>query len=188
MNKHLLLNVFSGFALLIILSFGSMLGILADKNVVSQRYRMEAGVVAIEFSANDGYAQEIMIEPNQFTTLNARVVNVGSRECYVFIELVIPEINGHPIFSITPTGNWQKIDDERNVYQYVVDGFGKALNPGDETQELVYQARFYDFTELVDFSGEVKVIAYAVQTNGFNEASAFDIWRAAVEATGGDSY
>ena len=38
----------------------------------------------------------------------------------VFVKLVIPELFGHPILSINPTGNWQMVED--GVYQYTVNG------------------------------------------------------------------
>ena len=50
---------------------------------------------------------------------------------------------------------------------------------------MVSEARFYDFDELVDFTGEVQIIAYAVQTDGFEmNASASDIWSTTVQAVG----
>ena len=53
------------------------------------------------------------------------------------------------------------------------------------TPEFVAEARFYDFEEVVDFTGEVQVVAYAVQTDGFDEsASASDIWSTTVQAAG----
>lgn len=71
------------------------------------------------------------------------------------------------------------------MYQYTVDGEGKAVESGETTAEFVAEAWFYDFEELVDFNGEVQIIAYAVQTDGFSsEASASDIWSTTVQATG----
>ena len=191
MNKHLLLNVSSGLSLLVVLFFGNMLGLLADKEVEVRNYIMQAGTVEIELTVDTGLENTVVIEPSQITTFKVGVTNVGSRECYVFIELVIPRMNGHQILSITPTGYWQKISNEeldgRNIYQYVVDGVGKALPSGEAAEELVSEARFYDFTELNDFACEVKVIAYAVQTIGFDEnALPYDIWKAAEETTSGD--
>lgn len=53
------------------------------------------------------------------------------------------------------------------------------------TPEMVSEARFYDFYTMVDFSGELRVVAYAVQTDGFDgEMSASDIWSATVQAVG----
>ena len=50
---------------------------------------------------------------------------------------------------------------------------------------MVSEARFYDFSELTDFTGEVRVIAYAVQTDGFDESAlASDIWSTTVTAAG----
>ena len=61
----------------------------------------------------------------------------------------------------------------------------KALESGMTTPEFVAEARFYDFEELVDFTGEVQVVAYAVQTDGFSsEASASDIWSTTIQAAG----
>lgn len=71
------------------------------------------------------------------------------------------------------------------VYQYVVDGEGRALESGMDTPEMVSEARFYDFEELVDFTGDLRIVAYAVQTDGFDgEMSASDIWIATVQAVG----
>ena len=139
--------------------------------------------MAIDLTVDTGSDEAIEIKPNQTTPLNIGVTNTGSNDCYVFVKTVIPELSGHPIVSITPTGNWQMVED--GVYQYTVDGEGKALESGDTTVEFVAEARFYDFDTLVDFSGELKIIAYAVQTDGFSsEASASDIWSTTVQATG----
>ena len=74
---------------------------------------------------------------------------------------------------------------EDGVYQYTVDGMSKALESGETTAEFVAETRFYDFTEMLDFTGEVQIIAYAVQTDGFSsEASASDIWSTTVQAAG----
>ena len=62
------------------------------------------------------------------------------------------------------------------MYQYTVDGEGKTLESGDTTAEFVAEARFYDFQELTDFAGDLRIVAYAVQTDGFDgEMSASDI-------------
>ncbi len=100
------------------------------------------------------------------TPLNIGVTNTGTKDCYVFIKLIIPELFSHPILFINPAGNWQMVDE--GVYQYTVDGISRALEPGMTTPEMVSEARFYDFEELVDFTGEVQIIAYAVQTDGFD--------------------
>ena len=71
------------------------------------------------------------------------------------------------------------------MYQYTVDGVSRALESGMTTPEFVAEARFYDFTEMLDFTGEVQIIAYAVQTDGFDEsASASDIWSTTIQAVG----
>ena len=76
-------------------------------------------------------------------------------------------------------------DGESQVYQYTVDGEVRALESGMTTPEFVSEARFYDFQELVDFTGEVEIIAYAVQTDGFgSDASASDIWSTTIQAAG----
>ena len=46
--------------------------------------------------------------------------------------------------------------------RYTVDGEARALESGMTTAEFVAEAKFYDFEELVDFTGEVQIIAYAV--------------------------
>lgn len=119
------------------------------------------------------------------------MTNTGSNDCNVFVKTVIPELSGHPIISITPTGNWMNTENQSSdgyataVYQYVVDGTGKALESGMDTPEMVSEARFYDFQELTDFGGEVQIIAYAVQTDGFDENSdASQIWSTTVQAVG----
>ena len=151
---------------------------------------MEAGNVAIDLTVDNGGDGAILIQPNQVTDLSIKCTNTGSKDCYVFIKLMIPEINNHPILSISPTGNWLNIENQSSdgyasaVYQYVVDGSGKALEVGMDTPEMVSEARFYDFQELVDFSGEMKIIAYAVQTDGFENAEIGDVWSTTVQAVG----
>lgn len=179
-----ILSISAGLSLLLLL-FGSstLLGILTDKQEDAKEYYMEAGNVAIDLTVDNGTDDAIQIVPNQTTPLSIGVTNVGSKDCYVFVKTVIPELSGHPILSISPTGNWQMV--EEGVYQYTVDGEGKAVESGETTVEFVAEARFYDFDTLVDFNGEVQIIAYAVQTDGFDEnASASDIWSTTVQAVG----
>lgn len=187
-----ILSISAGLSLLLLL-FGSstLLGILTDKVEDALQYYMPAGNVGIELNVDNGTDDAIEVKPNQTTPLSIRTTNIGSKDCYVFIKLMIPEINNHPILSITPTGNWMNIESQSSdgyasaVYQYVLDGTGKALESGMDTAEMVSEARFYDFDTLVDFTVEVQIIAYAVQTDGFSsEASASDIWSTTVQATG----
>ena len=179
-----ILSISAGLSIFLLLFESStLLGILTDKQEDALQYYMPAGNVTIDLTVDNGTDDAIEIKPNQTTPLSIRTTNIGSKDCYVFVELEIPEINGHPILSITPTGNWQMV--EEGVYQYTVDGEGKAVESGETTAEMVSEARFYDFKELVDFSGEMKVVAYAVQTDGFSsEASALDIWSTTVQAVG----
>ena len=183
-----ILSISAGLSLLSLLFISStLLGILTDRQEDALEYYMPAGNVAIDLTVDNGNSDDaVLIQPNQTTPLSISVTNIGSKDCYVFVELEIPEINNTPILSITPTGNWAKVDvDGRNVYQYTVNGEGKAVESGETTAEFVAEARFYDFDTLVDFSGEMKIIAYAVQTDGFEmNASASDIWSTTVQAVG----
>ena len=184
-NRIRILSISAGLSIFLLL-FGSstLLGILTDKQEDAKEYYMNAGNVAIELTVDAGDSDDaIQIVPNQTTPLSIKTTNIGSKDCYVFVKLVIPELSGHPILSITPTGNWQMVED--GVYHYTVDGEGKALEAGLDTPEMVSEARFYDFDTLVDFSGELRIVAYAVQTDGFEmNASASDIWSTTVQATG----
>ena len=178
-----IISISAGLSLLILLFVGNLLGILTDKQEDAKQYYMEAGNVGIDLMVDTGSEDAVLIQPNQITPLNIGVTNTGTKDCYVFIKLIIPELSGHPILSISPTGNWQMIED--GVYQYTVAGEGKALESGMTTPEFVAEARFYDFQKLVDFTGEVQIIAYAVQTDGFgSEASASDIWSTTIQAGG----
>ena len=152
---------------------------------------MNAGNVAIELTVDNGTDEAILIQPNQVTDLSIKTTNTGSKDCYIFIKLMIPEISGHPILSISPTGNWMNIENQSSdgyasaVYQYTVDGEGRALESGMDTPEMVSEARFYDFDTMVDFSGELRVVAYAVQTDGFDgNADASQIWSTTIQAVG----
>lgn len=181
-----IISISAGLSLLLLL-FGSstLLGILTDRQEDAKGYYMNAGTVGIDLAVDTGSEDAIEIRPNQITPLNIGVTNTGSKDCYVFVKLSIPELLGHPILSISPTGNWQRVDTEDLVYQYVIDGLGKALESGETTAEMVAEARFYDFNELVDFSGNMEVTAYAVQTDGFSsDVAASDIWTAIVSAVG----
>ena len=186
-----ILSISAGLSLCGLLFISStLLGILTDKQEDAKEYYMEAGNVAIDLTVDNGGDGAILIQPNQVTDLSIKCTNTGSKDCYVFIKLMIPEINNHPILSISPTGNWLNIENQSSdgyasaVYQYVVDGSGKALEVGMDTPEMVSEARFYDFQELVDFSGEMKIIAYAVQTDGFENAEIGDVWSTTVQAVG----
>ena len=177
------ISISAGLSLLILLFVGNLLGILTDKQEDAKQYYMEAGNVGIDLAVDTGTDEAVEITPNAVTPLSINVTNTGSKDCYVFIKLVIPELSDHPILSITPTGNWQMVED--GAYQYTVDGMSRVLESGMTTPEFVSEARFYDFTEMLDFSGEVQVVAYAVQTDGFSsEASASDIWSTTVQAVG----
>ena len=171
-------------SLFILLFVGNLLGILTDKQEEAKQYYMEAGNVGIDLAVDNGNSDDaVLIQPNAVTPLSIGVTNTGSKDCYVFVKLIILELSSHPILSINPTGNWQMV--EGGVYQYTVDGVSRALESGMTTPEFVAEARFYDFQELVDFTGEVQVVAYAVQTDGFSsEASASDIWSTTVQAAG----
>ena len=147
--------------------------------------------MAIDLTVDNGSDDAIEVKPNQVTDLSIKTTNTGSKDCYVFIKTMIPEISCHPILSITPTGNWMMVENQSSdgyaiaVYQYVVDGTGKALEVGMDTPEMVSEARFYDFDTMVDFSGELRIVAYAVQTDGFDEnADASQIWSTTVQAVG----
>ena len=181
-----ILSISAGLSLLILLFVGNLLGILTDKQEDAKQYYMPAGNVGIDLMVDNGSEDPIEIQPNAVTPLSIGVTNTGTKDCYVFVKLVNPELSGHPILSISPAGNWMKIEDgENQVYQYVVDGTGRALDSGMTTPEFVSEARFYDFEELVDFTGGVQVVAYAVQTDGFSpEASASDIWSTTIQAVG----
>ena len=186
-----ILSISAGLSLCGLLFISStILGILTDKQEDAKEYYMEAGNVGIDLDVDTGSDEAILIEPNSVTPLSIKTTNTGSKDCYVFIKLMIPEIDGHPILSISPTGNWMNIENQSSdgyasaVYQYTVDGAGKALESGMDTPEMVSEARFYDFRELTDFSGELKIIAYAVQTDGFENAEIGDVWSATVTAVG----
>ena len=139
-----ILSISAGLSLLILL-FGTstLLGILTDKQEDAKQYYMEAGNVGIDLMVDTGTEDAIEIQPNAVTPLSIEVTNTGTKDCYVFIKLIIPELSGHPILSISPTGNWQMVED--GVYQYTVDGEVRALESGMTTPEFVAEARFYDF-------------------------------------------
>ena len=62
----------------------------------------------------------------------------STKDCYVFIKLIIPELSGPPILSISPTGNWQMVEDgESQVYQYTVDGISNALESATTAQSTL---------------------------------------------------
>lgn len=127
-----IISISAGLSLLILLFVGNLLGILTDKQEDAKAYYMEAGTVGIDLTVDTGTDDAILIQPNAVTPLSIGVTNTGSKDCYVFVKLIIPEINNHPILSITPTGNWLKVEDD--VYQYVVDGTAKALESGMTTR------------------------------------------------------
>lgn len=187
-----ILSISAGLSLCGLLFISSnLLGILTDKVEDAKQYYMEAGNVGIDLAVDTGSDDAILIQPNQTTPLNISITNTGSKDCYVFIKTMIPEISGHPILNLTPTGNWMNIENQSSdgyasaVYQYVVDGTGKALESGMDTPEMVNEARFYDFQELTDFTGDLRIVAYAVQADGFDgEMSASGIWSTTVQAVG----
>lgn len=182
--KRGVLSVLAGIVLLFMVPLGYVFGILSDKDVERFPYTSTAGEVGIDLSVETDSDEAIQIVPDQVTTLRINAVNTGTIDCYIFIKLDIPEMNGHPILAITPTGNWQKVDTEGLVYQYVVDGLGRELEAGMTTPEMVAEARFYDFEQVGDFDGELVVSAYAIQTSGFDDSQPADIWNVALEAEG----
>lgn len=136
-----ILSISAGLSLFLLL-FGSstLLGILTDKQEDAVQYYMPAGNVGIDLAVDNGSEDAVEIRPNAVTPLSINVTNTGSKDCYVFVKLVIPELSGHPILSINPTGNWQMVED--GVYQYTVDGVSRALESGMTTPEFVAEARF----------------------------------------------
>ena len=83
----------SMFGLLFISS--TLLGILTDKQEDALEYYIEAGNVAIELTVDAGDSDDaIQIVPNQTTPLSIRTTNIGSKDCYVFVKMMIPEIDG----------------------------------------------------------------------------------------------
>ena len=163
-----ILSISAGLSLLLLLGVSTLLGILTDKQEDAKQYYMEAGNVGIELMVDNGSEDAVQIQSNAVTSLSINVTNTGSKDCYVFIKLVIPELSGHPILSISPTGNWQMVEDgESQVYQYTVDGEVRALESGMTTPEFVAEARFYDFTEMLDFTGEVPQISPSFPTQPF---------------------
>ena len=177
--------ILAGLFLFVLLFVSNLLGILTDKQKDARQYYMESGNVAIELTVDTGSDDPVLIVPNQTTPLSIKVTNTGTKDCYIFVKTVIPTINNYPILSISPTGSWIKIEEEDNVYQYVKDGIAGVLASGDDTADLVAEAKFYDFDTLVDFRDEVQVMAYAVQTDGFSsDAAASDIWTTVIQAAG----
>ena len=56
---------------------------------------------------------------------------------------------------------------------------------GEDSINLVHEAKFYDYDTLGDFNGTLRVIAYVVQADGFEVVDeAKKIWSATVQATG----
>ena len=109
--KRILSNS-AGLSLLILLFVGNLLGILTDKQEDARQYYMEAGNVGIDLAVDNGNSDDtVLIQPNAVTPLSINVTNTGSKDCYVFIKLIIPELSGHPILSISPTGNWQMVEE-----------------------------------------------------------------------------
>ena len=100
------ISISAGLSLLILLFVGNLLGILTDKQEDAVQYYIVAGNVGIDLAVDTGSEDAVLIQPNAVTPLSINVTNTGTKDCYVFIKLVIPELSGHPILSISPTGNW----------------------------------------------------------------------------------
>lgn len=113
-----ILSISAGLSLLILLFVGNLLGILTDKQEDAVQYYVVAGNVGIDLAVDNGSEEAVEIQPNAVTSLSINVTNTGTKDCYAFIKLIIPELSGHPILSISPTGNWQMVED--GVYQYTV--------------------------------------------------------------------
>ena len=101
-----ILSISAGLSLLILLFVGNLLGILTYRQEDAKQYYMEAGNVGIDLAVDTGSENTVLIQPNAVTPLSINVTNTGTKDCYVFIKLIIPELSGHPILSISPTGNW----------------------------------------------------------------------------------
>ena len=113
-----ILSISAGISLLCLLLVSNLLGILTDKQEDAKQYYMPAGNVGIDLMVDNGSEDAVEIQPNAVTPLNINVTNTGTKDCYVFIKLIIPELSGHPILSISPTGDWMKVEDgESQVYQ-----------------------------------------------------------------------
>ncbi len=94
-----ILSISAGISLLILLFVGNLLGILNDKQEDARQYYMEAGNVGIDLAVDTGSEDAVLIQPNAVTPLSINVTNTGSKDCYVFVKLVIPELSGHTILN-----------------------------------------------------------------------------------------
>ena len=93
-----ILSISAGLSMCGLLFISStLLGILTDRQEDAREYYMNAGTVGIDLTVDTESDEAILIEPNAVTPLNIGVTNTGTKDCYVFIKLIIPELSGHPI-------------------------------------------------------------------------------------------
>ena len=76
--------------LLSLLGTSTLLGILSDRKEDAFQYYMPAGNVGIDLAVDTGSEDAILIQPNAVTPLSMNVTNAGTKDCYVFIKLIIP--------------------------------------------------------------------------------------------------
>lgn len=89
-----ILSISAGLSLCgLLLISSTLLGILTDRQEDAKEYYMNAGTVGIDLTVDTGSDEVILIQPNQVTPMHINVTNTGSKDCYVFIKLVVPEIN-----------------------------------------------------------------------------------------------
>lgn len=78
--------------MLILLFVGNLLGLLTDQQEDAVQYYVAAGNVGIDLMVDTETEDAIEITPNAVTPLNIGVTNTGTKDCYVFIKLVIPVV------------------------------------------------------------------------------------------------
>ncbi len=130
----------------------------------------------IEFSGVSYYDEPIL--NGQSINLDTYVKNTGTIDAFVFVK-----IDDIPMYFQLETNelyNWKKVDEDHLIYYYDNDqNDGKcAALPKNQKVNFISNVTFNGSTLDLDrdYTFEVKMTAYAIQTYGLKDLKAKDIW------------
>lgn len=191
-NKALLLAL-CAVSLVTASVFGTM-AYLTDKKTVTNTFTVGSVAITMDETDVDGNAgrdteNSYKLLPGHTYTKDPQIhVNPTSEDCYLFVKVEngIADIEskeaGKSVDDQMTTNGWVVVKNHPNVYVKMKDGALETVKGGANVNvfETLTIAGTVDNNTLADCTGkEIKVTAYAVQKDGFEQKSAAEIWTAA---------
>lgn len=194
-NKALLLAL-CAVSLVTASVFGTM-AYLTDKKTVTNTFTVGSVAITMDETDVDRSTQgkdrdtenSYKLLPGHTYTKDPQIhVNPTSEDCYLFVKVEngIADIEskgaGKSVDNQMTTNGWVTVDGHRGVYVKMKDDALQTVKGGENVNvfETLTIAGTVDNNTLADCTGkEIKVTAYAVQKDGFEQKSAAKIWTAA---------